>query len=282
MSRRTIFRYFASKNDMVWGDFESVIERLRLHLAEGAELPMMEALRRAAVLSNRYPEDQLPELHRRLTLITTAPALQANSMLRYAAWRRAVAEWAAGRLDRALDERRLDERDAGLVTELCYGTTRRQLQLDEAIAQHADRKLEKIEDRVLAALRIGAYQRFFLRAVTAADIGTGESFMEGDWSSPDLVALVRLAVRNLRLLDSAQPLLSSVRALLSRIRHRLRSNSLRGSSRNAPAKQERQHRRKYGSHVMSLSRPKWPTRQGGMVSRGHVVHRRCRRKPLHR
>jgi cyclopropane-fatty-acyl-phospholipid synthase len=84
----------------------------------------------------------------------------------------------------------------------------------------------------LRAMAVIHDERFFLRAVTAADIGTGESFMDGDWSSPDLVALVRLAVRNLRLLDSAHPLLSSVRALLSRIRHRLRSNSLRGSSRN--------------------------------------------------
>src|SRR5215470_13085974 len=84
----------------------------------------------------------------------------------------------------------------------------------------------------LRAMAVIHDQRFFLRAVTAADIGTGESFMDGDWSSPDLVALVRLAVRNLRLLDSAHPLLSSVRALLSRIRHRLRSNSLGGSSCN--------------------------------------------------
>ncbi|MBL8952838.1 MAG: 16S rRNA (cytosine(967)-C(5))-methyltransferase RsmB [Myxococcaceae bacterium] len=66
-------------------------------------------------------------------------------------------------LDSALDEHRPDARDAGLVTELVYGSTRRQLQLDEAIAAHADRKLDAIEDRVLAALRIGAYQRFYLR-----------------------------------------------------------------------------------------------------------------------
>ena len=84
----------------------------------------------------------------------------------------------------------------------------------------------------LRAMAVIHDERFFLRAITAADIGTGESFMDGDWTSPDLVALVRLAVRNLRLLDSAHPILSSVRALLSRIRHRLRPNSLRGSSRN--------------------------------------------------
>ncbi len=98
IGRRTIFRYFPSKNDMVWGEFDQVIGRLRLHLAERDDLPLMDALRRAAVLSNRYPDDQLPELRRRLTLITSAPSLQANSMLRYAAWRQAVAEWAAGRL----------------------------------------------------------------------------------------------------------------------------------------------------------------------------------------
>jgi TetR/AcrR family transcriptional regulator, regulator of mycofactocin system len=98
VGKRTIFRYFPSKNDIVWGEFEQVIERLRAHLEEAEDLSLMAALRRAAVLSNQYPEDQLPELRQRLTLITSAPSLQANSMLRYTAWRRVVAEWAAARL----------------------------------------------------------------------------------------------------------------------------------------------------------------------------------------
>lgn len=103
VGRRTVFRYFPSKNDIVWGDFDGVIARLRTHLAEGEDLALMDALRRGAVLSNRYPDDQLPELRRRLTLITSAPALQANSMLRYASWRRAVADWAAARLGLTAD-----------------------------------------------------------------------------------------------------------------------------------------------------------------------------------
>lgn len=102
--RRTIFRYFPSKNDIVWGDFDWVIERLREHLDEGDSLPPAEALRRAAVLSNRYPAEQLPALRVRMTLITTAPALQAHSMLRYTAWRGAVAAWAAGRIGAAPDD----------------------------------------------------------------------------------------------------------------------------------------------------------------------------------
>jgi cyclopropane-fatty-acyl-phospholipid synthase len=75
-------------------------------------------------------------------------------------------------------------------------------------------------------------ERFFVRAVTGADIGMGESFMDGDWSSPDLVSLVRVAVRNLRLLDSGYPLVSWARKAISRVQHRMRGNTLRGSRRN--------------------------------------------------
>lgn len=99
ISRRTLFRYFPSKNDMVWGDFDWVLERLRGALWAAPEHePVMESLRRAAVQSNSYAEAQLPELRIRMTLITTVPALQAHSMLRYAAWREVVAEFIAERL----------------------------------------------------------------------------------------------------------------------------------------------------------------------------------------
>jgi len=35
----------------------------------------------------------------------------------------------------------------------------------------------------------------FSGAVLGGDVGMGESWMDGDWSSPDLVSVVRLAVR---------------------------------------------------------------------------------------
>jgi mycofactocin system transcriptional regulator len=104
VGRRTIFRYFRSKNDMVWGDFDQVMRRLRMHLEEaGPETGLMEALRRAVVLSNRYPPEQLDGLRIRMTLITTVPALQGHSMLRYAAWRSVIVEYAAGRLGEPAD-----------------------------------------------------------------------------------------------------------------------------------------------------------------------------------
>jgi 16S rRNA (cytosine967-C5)-methyltransferase len=63
-----------------------------------------------------------------------------------------------------------DPRDAGLVTELTYGTTRRQLTLDYAITRFADRKLDALEDKVLAALRVGAYQLFYTRVPARAAV----------------------------------------------------------------------------------------------------------------
>lgn len=99
IGRRTLFRYFGSKNDMVWGDFDGVLERLQAELKGGpADAPLMAALRAAVIASNTYPEDALEDLRIRMTLITTVPALQAHSMLRYADWRNVVAEFAAERL----------------------------------------------------------------------------------------------------------------------------------------------------------------------------------------
>lgn len=84
----------------------------------------------------------------------------------------------------------------------------------------------------LHAMAVVHDQRFFARALTGADIGIGESYMEGEWSSPDLIALVRLAVRNLRVFDTQHRFFSASRRLLSLLHHRLRGNSIRGSKRN--------------------------------------------------
>jgi len=74
-------------------------------------------------------------------------------------------------LDQRLAESPLrDPRDAGLVTELCYGTTRRRLGLDGVISGFSDRKLAALEDRVLAALRVGAYQIFHSRVPRRAAV----------------------------------------------------------------------------------------------------------------
>jgi cyclopropane-fatty-acyl-phospholipid synthase len=73
---------------------------------------------------------------------------------------------------------------------------------------------------------------FFLRALLAGDIGIGEAYMEGDWSTPDLVAVVRLAVRNLDQLENSNRLFTAFRRMADFIAHRLNRNSQSGSRRN--------------------------------------------------
>jgi mycofactocin system transcriptional regulator len=105
IGRRTLFRYFDSKNDLVWGDFDWVLVRLRdAFAATDPRAPLMDAVREAVVASNTYPVEALPELRIRMTLITTVPALQAHSMLRYAEWRGVVADFVAARTRRAPED----------------------------------------------------------------------------------------------------------------------------------------------------------------------------------
>jgi cyclopropane-fatty-acyl-phospholipid synthase len=87
----------------------------------------------------------------------------------------------------------------------------------------------------LRAMAVVHDERFFVRALTGADIGMGESYMDGDWTTPDLVALVRVAVRNLRTLDTQHKFFSGIRALASRLHHKLRANTIAGSKKNIRA-----------------------------------------------
>ena len=59
--------------------------------------------------------------------------------------------------------------------------------------------------------------------------------MHGDWSSPDLVAVVRLAIRNLAPLETRNSVLSTLSRGFDIVRHKLRENSLSGSRRNISA-----------------------------------------------
>ncbi|MFF4113114.1 mycofactocin system transcriptional regulator [Streptomyces sp. NPDC001714] len=101
IGRRTFFRYFASKNDLVWGDFEEQLTRLEALLAAAdPELPMMDALRHAVVAFNRFDPAEVPWHRQRMTLILRVPTLQADSAVRYESWRSLVTGFAARRLGR--------------------------------------------------------------------------------------------------------------------------------------------------------------------------------------
>jgi cyclopropane-fatty-acyl-phospholipid synthase len=84
----------------------------------------------------------------------------------------------------------------------------------------------------LKAMVVVHHQRFFRRALFGGDIGLGEAFMHGDWSSPDLVAVVRLAVRNLDRLEQGSRLFSVLSSVVDAIGHRFRKNTVSGSRSN--------------------------------------------------
>jgi cyclopropane-fatty-acyl-phospholipid synthase len=75
-------------------------------------------------------------------------------------------------------------------------------------------------------------EQFFSRAVFGGDIGIGESYMDGDWSSPDLVAVIRAAVRNMEQLDSGNRLVSALARRFDRMKHRRNDNTETGSRKN--------------------------------------------------
>ncbi|MDQ0380065.1 mycofactocin system transcriptional regulator [Amycolatopsis thermophila] len=99
IGRRTFFRYFPSKNDVAWGDFDGQLDRMRKRLASyPPDRPLLAVIREALVDFNRVAPDEAPWHRRRMELILTTPALQAHSTLRYADWRQVIAEFAADRL----------------------------------------------------------------------------------------------------------------------------------------------------------------------------------------
>lgn len=84
------------------------------------------------------------------------------------------------------------------------------------------------EPAVTIAIHDAAVAR---RLIFGGTIGFGEAYMDGLWDSPDLVALILLAVANERALGLDDDTSVAMR-LVERVRHALRRNSRRGSARN--------------------------------------------------
>jgi cyclopropane-fatty-acyl-phospholipid synthase len=76
----------------------------------------------------------------------------------------------------------------------------------------------------------------FYRAVAAnGSVGAGEAYMDGHWRCADLVALVRLLVRNRDLLDGMETGLARLGGWAMRVWHERRRNTRTGSRRNISA-----------------------------------------------
>jgi mycofactocin system transcriptional regulator len=104
VSKRTFFRYFGSKADVLWGEFDTEVEVIRVALAEVPDgVPMMDAIRRAVAAANHYRPGDIPELRMRMNLIGSEPALVSSAAVHYDAWERAISEFAATRIGQPAD-----------------------------------------------------------------------------------------------------------------------------------------------------------------------------------
>ncbi len=102
VSRRTFFRYFDSKADVLWHAFDGEVRALRAAFAAVAPtVPLMDAIRQVVIGVNRYRAEDVPELRTRMHLVGSVPALQASAAHHYDDWERAVSEFAAVRLGQA-------------------------------------------------------------------------------------------------------------------------------------------------------------------------------------
>jgi 16S rRNA (cytosine967-C5)-methyltransferase len=74
-------------------------------------------------------------------------------------------------LARTIERAGLDERDAALSTELAYGTLRRKVSLDQALAPLLQRPIDEAPKPARTLLRLGAYQLLFTRIPPHAAVG---------------------------------------------------------------------------------------------------------------
>jgi mycofactocin system transcriptional regulator len=98
IARRTLFRYYASKNAIPWGDFDAHLQHLRDLLDRvDPRIPLGEALRTALLAFNTFDESETVRHRKRMRVILQTAELQAYSMTMYAGWREVIAGFVARR-----------------------------------------------------------------------------------------------------------------------------------------------------------------------------------------
>lgn len=98
IARRTVFRYYASKNAIPWGDFDAHLQHLRELLGQVEPgIPLGDALRAALLSFNTFDESETVRHRQRMRVILQTAELQAYSITMYAGWREVIADFVAGR-----------------------------------------------------------------------------------------------------------------------------------------------------------------------------------------
>ncbi len=98
VSRRTVFRYFADKEDVVFADDDEHLEAIVAALdAAPADAPALELMRRAGHAFAGSLAARRKQLDAWLALVASEPALAARSLAKQRAWEQVLAARLAGR-----------------------------------------------------------------------------------------------------------------------------------------------------------------------------------------
>lgn len=98
IGRRTLFRYYPSKYDIPWGQFDASLAYFRDVLArEPHDVPLWAAAQHGVVQFNTFDDSVLDQHRARMRLILQTPSLQAHSVLMYEKWRAVIADYVAVR-----------------------------------------------------------------------------------------------------------------------------------------------------------------------------------------
>jgi mycofactocin system transcriptional regulator len=98
VSRRTFFRYYDAKSDVLWNEFDTEVATITRLLAEASgDLPVLDAVREAVLAANHYRAEDVPELRMRMNLLSSVPELAASAARHYDAWERAVSAYVGAR-----------------------------------------------------------------------------------------------------------------------------------------------------------------------------------------
>lgn len=106
ISRRTFFRYFPAKADVLWVESPAELERLREALqtsSTGNGEDYKEVLIRAVLAALQFPPERREWALHRAQLVFDIPAVQAHTAVRQDAWRTAITEFVARRTGHPVD-----------------------------------------------------------------------------------------------------------------------------------------------------------------------------------
>ncbi|HIT56661.1 MAG TPA: 16S rRNA (cytosine(967)-C(5))-methyltransferase RsmB [Candidatus Galloscillospira stercoripullorum] len=106
--------------------------------------------------------------------------------------------WSNAYLKKAIRDAALDSRDAALCTRLCFGVLQNKGLLDHYLGQLSHFPLEKMEERVVECLRLGAYQLLFLdRVPPSAAVNESVNLARRYGKNPRAAGVVNGILRNL-------------------------------------------------------------------------------------